>query len=628
MSDENNNLPIEIPWKLACSSQPLELGEPAQTSISLFTFEPDDELLNSQFPNERLIYLKFTLSVSPGSIPNSPPIAAIGEGIPCFYLQLDLRIRKASGDIGTIRPYFHSAAPLHRTMIQTGVVGLDVFEGESDGQSIGKSGSQMYESSRNLSQTNSTATGGSVSVGPLSFGSSGRNTSTEVLGQRNIAQFTDTTERQASEERRQLLSHWLKVENVLTLLNGKYIGTPYLRFSLSPRPLSLLSVDPTDPNIWFNQLLQRRSSGIEGIQEFTTIIVVPKGQDFCVNAKLRRVCVLDDPPGPLTFTEQFSNLPGQIIRLINYLNRTYPRGTPLGELDVDVTENLLTSGTLVNPVVDRWLNSIQNIVALEVKSPAPLPAIGASNGGVGNYKHAYEVWLETLKFEYEQDAARSPLERGVLLGENRFLDTCFSFDENDNLLVTRCESSVEPLFVIPNDDHNTNTGGVSTMAGSQRRSARELALEQITHWSLLETRIATILSNQVDKSFSKFRFDDKNLVRLLIDKWCKLSPEDSHNLPLAEVIKIIKLSEVHRRILTSIGVKDLKTMAHSLKIAADVERYNTELEQIDEINEFHKSTKELFKPIQYPITSKDSMEMCNIIGKSLQANVSDISTIK
>jgi len=67
-------------------------------------------------------------------------------------------------------------------------------------------------------------------------------------------------------ERRELVSHSTKVDNILTLLNAKDVGTPFLSFSINPRPLHLLSLDPADPNLWFSQLLARRSSGIEGVQ--------------------------------------------------------------------------------------------------------------------------------------------------------------------------------------------------------------------------------------------------------------------------------------------------------------------------------------------------------------------------
>jgi hypothetical protein len=57
--------------------------------------------------------------------------------------------------------------------------------------------------------------------------------------------------RQASEERRELISHTTRVENIISLLSAKYVGTPHLSFSVSPQPLQQLSVDPSDPNLWF-----------------------------------------------------------------------------------------------------------------------------------------------------------------------------------------------------------------------------------------------------------------------------------------------------------------------------------------------------------------------------------------
>jgi hypothetical protein len=88
------------------------------------------------------------------------------------------------------------------------------------------------------------------------------------------------TTREASEERRERISHTTRGENIISLLTTKYVGTPHLIFSLSPQPLQQISVDPSDSNLWFQQLLARRSSGIESIQEFTTVVVVPKGAGF------------------------------------------------------------------------------------------------------------------------------------------------------------------------------------------------------------------------------------------------------------------------------------------------------------------------------------------------------------
>jgi hypothetical protein len=293
--------PIEIPWKLASTTQPLSASEPAQTAVSLFTFEPDDTVITGLFPDEKVIFLKFTASISPALFPKElSRVAAnfLGEGIPCMHVLLDLKVRNASGEAGTIRPYFHAAAPLNRRMIQSGIVGDDQYEGESEGLMVGRSGSQMHESLRSNSTTNSGNAGAGFSIGSFSIGGSVRTTSTDVASNRAVSQVVDTTNRQASEERRELFSHSTRVENIISLLNAKYVGTPHLSFSMSPQPLQQLSIDPSDPNLWFQQLLARRSSGIEGIQEFTAVMVVPKATAFCINARLRRVCLLDSPPGP------------------------------------------------------------------------------------------------------------------------------------------------------------------------------------------------------------------------------------------------------------------------------------------------------------------------------------------
>src|SRR5262249_9754316 len=135
-----------------------------------FFFEPDDEAILEQFPDDRLIYLKFTVTVAPARLPaGTPTPTALGEGVPCFHMRLDLKVRREGGVPGTIRPYFHNAAPIHRSLVQTGVVGADAFEGESDQQFMGKSGSQMQEASSSHSRTTSLGASASVGILPVSI---------------------------------------------------------------------------------------------------------------------------------------------------------------------------------------------------------------------------------------------------------------------------------------------------------------------------------------------------------------------------------------------------------------------------------------------------------------------------
>jgi hypothetical protein len=570
MADPELPLPVEVPWNLAATTQLLVTGGPEETTLSLFTFEPDAADLTSAFPNERIIYLRFAVTLSPARIPGVPPTAALGEGAPCLFSRLDVTVRDASGETGTIRPYFHTAAPLHRSMVQTGIVGADAFEGESDQLSVGRSGSQMYESSSSHARTLSGSLGASVGIGPVSIGGSVRSTSTDVNASRSVTQQIDTTQRQASEERRELLSHMTKVENLLSLLDAKYIGTPYLRFSLSPRPLQLLSIDPTDPNLWFSQLLARRSSGLEGVQEFFAVVLVPKGVDFCIEARLKRVCVLDSPPGPLVF-EPFVFNQHFFLPAI-YANRVYPPGTPLDELDVDLVSSLPNASDFARPVVEGWVTSATGYLLADVASHRPGP--GAQNlvrATVG-YKHLLELWLELQRDEYEREVARSPVERGVLVGETRTLDTCFTFSES-GLLVTNSTSSVTPLARIVVDPALVDLGGVRTDASDIRATVRDRAYETATRWNLLENRLATLLANMGDVPTRKLDFRDPDLLAIVLEAWRKLRPEDPRNLPLNDAARTLGLGRATVRVLRAAGVTNLRSLARVVLSAQDVERY-------------------------------------------------------
>ena len=261
---------------------------------------------------------------------------------------------------------------MNRRMIQTGVVGAEAYEGESDAQFTGKSGSQMYEASSSRAKTTSLGASVGGSIGPVNLGGSARRTTTDVSAERSVSQTVDTTSRQAAEERRELVSHHTKVENILTLLTAKYVGTPHLNFSLWPQPLALLALDPADPNLWYSQLVQRRSSGIEGVQEFTTVLLVPRDEDFCINARLRRVCVANFPPRPLKLVP--FNLGQHVVRLLDYFDRVYPPGTWLDELDVDLTGLLNPAPEqFIRPIIRTWFPS-STLVFADVVSAHPVLA--------------------------------------------------------------------------------------------------------------------------------------------------------------------------------------------------------------------------------------------------------------
>lgn len=612
--------PIEIPWQLAATTQPLSANEPEETALSLFFFEPDDATLSSKFPDDRIVFVKYTASISPAKFPAElSKVAAsfLGEGIPCYHVLLDLKVRNAADEIGTIRPYFHTAAPLARRMVQTGVVGVDAYEGEADALAIGKSGSQMNESLRSHSNTLTASASAGFSIGPFGASGSIRNTTTDVASNRAVSQVVDTTNREASEERRELVSHTTRVENIISLLSAKYIGTPHLSFSVSPQPLQQLSVDPSDPNLWFQQLLARRSSGIEGIQEFTAVIVVPRGTDFCISARLRRVCLLDSPPGPFSLDERFTGTLVQLSRMVNYLNDAFPIGTPLEELDIDIIGGLTGSGPFRRPVVELWgLRLLESLVVASVVSPGASAGVAAR--GRANYKHFLEVWLDTLRDEYEREASRSPLERGVLFGENRFLDTCFATQaESGQLAVAGSKATVSPLFRVRIDPGSFDIGGLKTLSASRNTSTRARALETTTRWNTIERQVMTLLANSNRLQETPLAANDPKVLGVMVDIWRKLPADDPRNLEFDKAASLLQLGDAHRRLLKSAGATNLSGIASVLRAAPAIDRQNAEVEKIRTFSRNRKLEGPMPDPIKFPVTPKDGTAILGAIGAGL-----------
>src|SRR4030095_11237340 len=109
MADENLPIPLEVPWQLAATTRPLSVSPdlPADiTALSLFTYVPQIESLDTDYPNERIIYLKFTVSVSPFVPSKQDPFLdlVLGTHFPIWGLLFDVRAFDHSGIVaGAIR---------------------------------------------------------------------------------------------------------------------------------------------------------------------------------------------------------------------------------------------------------------------------------------------------------------------------------------------------------------------------------------------------------------------------------------------------------------------------------------------------------------------------------------------
>lgn len=562
MGKEEASLPAEIPWQLAANTQISGKSGPYETTVALFHYQPELPALKQAYPDHCLVYFKVAASVSPyraaEDAANDLISSYLDTGLPIWHLLLDLRVT-SNGGSETVIPYFHSAAPLRRSMLQTGIIGADAFEGESNGLAVGKSGSQFHEtvSAHSTVKTKKSGGGGFINLGFIGGGGSVTKTTTSTTAgsEREIKQDIDSMSRSASTERRELLSHTTNVDNVLTLLTAKHIGSPYLRFSLWPRPMTAMSMDPSDPNLWYHQLLRRRSSGIDGLQEFFAVAMVPRDADeFSVDVEIRRVSALDTPP---SWPRYYSH-----TDILLYLRDTYPEGTPLDELDVDI---IVDQDKFIRPVVLDWRVDLVRGYTWFVFGSPPKSAGNVQAAGSATYKHIRELWLEM----YERDLRRSPLERGDLVVKPLKLQTEFSLDGESCAVAVTDYSVVYPgtfslafdARIPPVASHLARLDGYSSAPYEQ--------VHAITAWNSLEEQLAGDLVLRTPDVPGPVGPVEPMLFEHVLDLWRHLAPTDPKNLLLSDVAKRLDISPEQQQLLNEQGVTDLRGLADALRESAE-----------------------------------------------------------
>ena len=243
----------------------------------------------------------------------------------------------------------------------------------------------------------------------------------DLSGSRTVDQTLDVTNRQASEERKELSSHHTAIHNVLSLLAVQNLGSPHLRFSLWPMPLRDIDSDAPDPARWYSELLRHRSSGIEGVQDFFAIALVPDDvEQVCIDADVAEVLLVS--PAVEEFHYQPAYLdPGTAAQQIQaYLTHRFPPGTPTSEL-ANETVNLPEEGNDVGHAI--WSRNVRPVDVETASGPTGgiVTYIYEYVGEDGAYKWgelAYKM-AETVNLELQRDAhaamlALAPAERAAL----------------------------------------------------------------------------------------------------------------------------------------------------------------------------------------------------------------------
>jgi hypothetical protein len=645
MPEENEpSVPLDVPWQLLSRRGPDSADDP--TSIATFVHVPVLPELDTHYPDDRLIYFKFSVSVFPFhlDVPRAAPLDIFDEAVaPVWRMMLEVEIaaRDAPATPG-LKPYFLSAAPTRRALVETGVVGDYFTEGESDEVAITRGGSHLIEGFNSTTKTRKLSVGGGIGVPFLIGGSASKSfSSTSISGGREVSEQLDTTSREASEERKELLSHTTNVSNVLTLLTGSLVGTNRLRFSLWPQPLRPLSVDPNDENLWYAELLKRRSSGIEGMQDFYAVAVIPRGEGFCLSETLRRVSVLEpplpDPPvRPSVIFDEFRFNMDDFQRVYVYLAGKYPQGTPLEELDVSVEDRLVPDPAAVPPLpvahtraaLQAWYDAVGAVWVPNPLPPLPAPSpfppvetaqlaawVGQAQAVLANlpsavkidtlprpvvsgwsfsnslppepsmfrlhaltvppslpvpFKWVQDVWLEAAQYDYESELARSPLERGTLLTDDRQVDTCAAVDAEGVLgeVTTTVPGPPVTGVLAPVAASSVTRPWDATMARDPRSKGRAM----VAAWRAAEARLGNQLSGTASTAPSPLSFQEHRAMDMFLRRAERLGPSDGRNLPLAELSRRFRLAATDVQHLKSAGVANLSSLAAALLAALEAER--------------------------------------------------------
>jgi hypothetical protein len=301
--------------------------------------------------------------------------------------------------------------------------------------------------------------------------------------------------------------------------------------------------------------------------------------------------------------------------MVNYLNRTFPPGTPLEELDIDIIGSV-PSGTFKRPVVELWgLRLLERLVVASVASPGA--TAGAAQHGNANYKHFLEVWIDTLRDEYDREAARSPLERGILFGENRFLDTCFGVGEDDEIGVTSSNSTVSPLFRVPLHVGILDIGGVKSLSSAKNASVRMRALETTTRWNVVERHVTNLLANSKSLGEEPLVASHPKVMTVLLDVWRKLPADDPRNLDFEKAASLLKLSDVQRKQFAAAGAENLSGIATALTVLPDMERQNEQAKRVREVTKKGKGRGAAPELINVPLDAKARAVVLAAIASSL-----------
>jgi hypothetical protein len=341
---------------------------------------------------------------------------------------------------------------------------------------------------------------------------------------------------------------------------------------------------------------------------------------------------LPDPPvQPSVLFDTFNFDLNDFVRVFVYLSGKYPEGTPLEELDAALEDRLVPDpaavppfpSTLTRPALQAWYDAVG-----AVWIPNPLPPLPAPSGldpfvlpqwasqaqavlanlpaavkidtvprpvvsgwtfsnslppsmfrlhALTNppslpvpYKWVQDVWLEAAQYDYEAELAKSPLERGTILMDNRGVDICTTVDEEGEIGdVTTTVPNIPTTGVLPPlPVRPLKRPWDVTTAQDPRTKGRSI----VSAWGTAEAQLATRLSGTATTATVPFSFQEPRILEVFLRRAARLDAEDERNLSLGALGRQFRFSATQVEQLRASGIDNLSSLASALLAASELER--------------------------------------------------------
>jgi len=263
-----------------------------RTSLSVYYYVVPEEETVDAYPNSRIVYLKFTASITgwnPSESLQGARKAAEETGTwddlqrtlwetivasgwaqkywPCLgaIMQLAVYPDNKEGVAPDDYPYIMDFEPKKRELYETFSEGAEMLSGSSDKTSLTKGSTSV----------NSTEYGAEAGGSFMGFGASASYQKTKT--DTTINQKTTDTSREARETQSRTTSG----SQLYQLFNGYHLGTNRALFVIAPRPHTVSAQEQTD----FNLIDGQRK--LEGIQDVLIVVHMPRSMSgFCVQASI------------------------------------------------------------------------------------------------------------------------------------------------------------------------------------------------------------------------------------------------------------------------------------------------------------------------------------------------------